>query len=55
MKFTWFDSFSNVKVESTSALFEAMSAKYNYGVALARLATYMDLAGDGIKHACKYM
>ena len=32
-----------------------MGAKYNFGVALARLATYMDLADDGIKHACKYM
>jgi hypothetical protein len=32
-----------------------MSAKYNYGVALARLAVYMDLADDGIKQACKYM
>ena len=55
VKFTWFDSFSGQKIESYSPLLDALSSKYNYGVSLARRAVYMNLDGDGIKYACKYM
>lgn len=54
-KFTWLDSFSNDRVESYSLVFDALNAKYNYGVSLARIACFMSLEGDGIKYACKYM
>ena len=36
-------------------MYEALSAKFNLGVSLARCACYMNLEGDGIKYACKYM
>ena len=36
-------------------LFNALSAKYNYGVCLARTAVNMEIEGDEIKFACKYM
>lgn len=55
MKFTWHDSFSDIKIESFSPLLEALSSKYNYAVCLGRMATYMPLEGDGIKYASKYM
>ena len=55
LKFEWYDSFSGQKVVSHSALFEALSCKYNYGVCLARTATYLNLEGDGIKYASKFM
>lgn len=55
LKFIWFDSFSTDRVESYSAVFDALSSKFNYGVCLSRIACYMSLEGDGIKHACKYM
>lgn len=54
-KFIWFDSFAQQRVESYSPIFDALSSKYNYGVCLARIACYMPLEGDGIKHACKHM
>lgn len=54
-KFIWRDSFSGARIESYSTLFDALSAKYNYGVCLARTAVYMDIKGDEIKYACKYM
>jgi hypothetical protein len=54
-KFVWFDSFSNDRIESYSAVFDALSSKFNYGVCHARIACYMPLDGDGIKHACKHM
>lgn len=53
--FAWSDSFTGQKVQAYSAMLEALSSKYNYAVCLARLACYMSLEGDGIKHACKYM
>jgi hypothetical protein len=55
LKFHWNDSFSKDAVYSHSAIFEALSSKYNYGVCLARIACFMSLEGDGIKHACKSM
>ena len=55
LKFVWFDSFSQDRVESYSPVFAALSSKFNYGVCLSRIACYMPLDGDGIKHACKYM
>ena len=55
MKFTWIDSFSGQKIESNSPYFEMISSKYNYAVCLSRRACYMDLEGDGIKLASKYM
>ena len=55
LKFVWFDSFSQDKVESYSPVFAALSSKFNYGVCMSRIACYMSLDGDGIKHACKYM
>ena len=55
LKWTWHDSFSGQKVESYSPMLEALSSKFNYGVCLARMAVYMNLDGDGIKYACKYM
>ena len=54
-KLMWHDSFSNDRIQSDSLVFDALSAKFNYGVCLSRIACYMDLGGDGIKHACKYM
>jgi hypothetical protein len=53
--FAWGDSFAKQVVASPSALFDALSSKYNYAVCLARIACYMNLEGDGIKYACKYM
>lgn len=55
MKFTWQDSFSDIKIESYSPMLEALSSKYNYAVCLGRQAVYMNLEGDGIKYASKYM
>ena len=55
IKFIWGDSFAKQVVASPSALFDALSSKYNYAVCLARIACYMNLEGDGIKYACKYM
>ena len=55
MKFLWKDSFSKDDVASHSVIFEALSSKFNYGVCLARIACFMSLDGDGIKHACKSM
>lgn len=55
VKFIWGDSFSKQVCHSPSALFDALSSKYNYGVCLSRIACYMSLEGDGIKYACKYM
>ena len=55
VKFQWTDSFSLQKIESYNPIFDALSSKYNYGVCLARMACYMNIDGDGIKHACKYM
>lgn len=55
VKFIWNDSFSGDQIKSFSPVFDAMSSKYNVGVCLARISCYMDLAGDGIKYACKYM
>jgi hypothetical protein len=54
-KFVWHDSFSQDQVISYSAVFDALNSKYNYAVCLSRIACYMSLEGDGIKHACKYM
>jgi len=34
-------------------MFDAVSSLYNYGVACARTACYMDLTGEGIKEASK--
>jgi len=55
IKFKWNDSFSLERVDSYSPVFDALCSKYNYGVCLARIACYMSLEDDGIKHACKYM
>ena len=55
IKFAWTDSFSQDRVESWSPVFDALGSKYNFGVCLARLGCYMNLDGDGIKYACKYM
>lgn len=54
-KLIWTDSFSGDRVESYSLVFDAINCKYNYGVCLARIACFMNLEGDGIKYACKYM
>ena len=40
---------------SYSQIHEALSSKYNYGVAMAKQACFMSLEGDGIKVACKLM
>ena len=53
--FNWADSFSGQKVSSYSPLFDALSSKFNYGVCLSRIAVYMNIEGDGIKYASKYM
>ena len=55
IKFSWADSFGKDPVESYSAVFEALSSKFCFGVCLARIACFMPLDGDGIKHACKSM
>ena len=55
IKFTWQDSFSKDQIVTYSAIMEALSSKFNYGVCLARIACFMPLDGDGIKHACKSM
>lgn len=36
-----------------SPMFDALSSLYNYGVANARIACYMDLTADGIREASK--
>jgi len=54
-QFVWTDSFTQDKVASYSAVYEALSSKFNYGVCLARIGCFMKLEGDGIKHACKNM
>ena len=53
--FLWQDSFSGDRIQSYSPVFDALCSKFNYGVCLARIACYMSLEGDGIKHACKSM
>jgi len=47
------DSFSGASVQSFNALFDALGSKYNLGVAYARQGCFMNLEGDGIKHASK--
>ena len=55
-KWVWFDSFNQSKAASYSAVFDALSAKFNYGVCLSRIACYMDLSQEkGVPQACKYM
>lgn len=54
-KFSWQDSFTKGQHESYNPIFDALSSKFNIGVCLARIACYMNLEGDGIKYACKYM
>ena len=54
MNFVWFDSFDKKKVTSQSATLAALSSLYNFAVCLCRRGCYMDLAGDGIKHASNY-
>jgi hypothetical protein len=51
--FEWRDSFSGTTIRSSSAIFDAFSCKFNFGVALARQGCFMNLEGDGIKHASK--
>jgi hypothetical protein len=52
-RFIWFDSILKTRVDTQNALVDALSAKFNYAVALARISCYMSLEGDGIKVACK--
>ena len=54
MNFVWFDSFDKKKITSQSATLAALSSLYNFAVCLCRRGCYMDLAGDGIKHASNY-
>ena len=49
VKNEWFDSFNLSYTVSHSPVHDALSSKYNYGVALARQACFMNLEGDGIK------
>ena len=51
MSFVWFDSYDKRKITSQSANLAALSSLYNFAVCLCRRACYLDLAGDGIKHA----
>jgi hypothetical protein len=53
IRYEWKDSFSGAACKSYSPIFDAFGCKYNYGVALARQGCFMDLSGDGIKHATK--
>ena len=53
VQFKYKDSFSGSNIQSYNALFDALGSKYNLGVALARQACFMNLEGDGIKHASK--
>ena len=55
-KWVWFDSFNQAKAASYSCVFDALSAKFNYGVCHARIACYMDLTQEkGVPKACKHM
>lgn len=54
INFNWLDSFTKQKKTSPQATIECISSLYNYAVASARQACFMDLAGDGIKNASKY-
>ena len=53
MSFFFYDSFTRQKVVSTNPLLAQYSSLYNYAVAAARTACYMDLSGNGIKEASK--
>jgi len=54
LKFLWMDSYNREKKKSSAATMDALSSLYNYGVANARVACYMDLSGDGTKEASKH-
>ena len=54
MSFVWFDSFDKKKIACQSATLAALSSLYNFAVCLSRRGCYMDLAGDGIKHASNF-
>ena len=51
----WFDSFNLQRTVCHSLIHDALSSKFNVGVALARQACFMSLEGDGIKQATKNM
>jgi hypothetical protein len=50
----WACAFTKTERESWQPQHEAFSSLYNFAVAQMREAVYMDLAGDGIKLACRY-
>jgi len=52
-QFVWLDSFTKQRKVAAQPMLEMYSSIYNYAVTLARIACYMDLAGDGIKEASK--
>ena len=54
MNFVWYDSFDKRKITSQDANLAALSSLYNLAVCLCRRGCYMDLAGDGIKHASSF-
>jgi len=54
MSFVWFDSFDKKRIACQSATLAALSSLYNFAVCLSRRGCYMDLAGDGIKHASNF-
>jgi hypothetical protein len=51
MSFTWYDGFTKEKKKTQMPLLEMYSSLYNFAVAGARQACYMDLSGDGTKNA----
>lgn len=55
VKNEWYDSYNLQRTVSYSQIHDALSSKFNVGVALSRQACFMSLEGDGIKQACKNM
>ena len=53
VSFSWYDSYTQRKVVTQSALFGALSSLYNFAVCLSRRACFMNLDGEGIKVASK--
>lgn len=54
LQLVWYDSFTRDKKKSNVPYLEMYSSLYNWAVASARIACYMDLGGDGIKQASKH-
>lgn len=52
--FVWLDSFNKQSKKSPMPTIEMYSSLYNYAVASARQACFMDLSGEGIKNASKF-